>query len=402
MVTIDVGGTSTDIGLIARGELSYTAERKMSGVPVRERVIETISIGGGGSSVARLVEKTGKLRVGPESAGAIPGPACYGLGGSKPTVADAWVTLGYIDPDYFLGGRRKLDAVQARDVIKEQIADPLNITVEEAADAIVKEMNSQSAKSVKEFISIKGLDAKDVTMFAFGGAGGLACSSLAKAIGIPRIYLFPFGAQFCAFGSSCTDVLHSYNRAQNLPMQPDSGDSTVQEFNKAVQEMTSDAYFDMEGEGFRKENVSLMLEIVMTSKSSLSPTVIQWTPITLSSKKDIGVLIDQYRAEGASGTADDGVFIRELRLQASSHLVNPQFPSYSPAGEAPQEALKGKRSAYWDGKFQDVRVYEQDLLKCGNIVRGLAIIESASTTILVPPGSQYLVDRYLNGLIEEE
>ncbi len=402
VVTVDVGGTSTDIGLLAHGELSYTAERKMSSIPVRERVIETISIGGGGSSIARLNEKTGKLRVGPESAGAIPGPACYSLGGSKPTVTDAWVTLGYIDPNYFLGGRRKLDTGLARDVIKEQVADPLSITVEEAADSIVKEMSSHSAKSVEEFIRDKSLQAKDVVMFAFGGAGGLACSSMARVAGIPKIYLFPFGAQFCAFGSSCTDVLHSYSRAQNLSLDPKFANNTFKEFNNIVQEMASDAYFDMEGEGFKKEKVSLTLEIVITSPNSPSPTVIRWAPITLGSEKDIGVLTDLYRAEANSSPADERAFIREIRLQASSHLADPQFPSYSPVGEDPKEALKGKRNVYWNGKFQDTRVYEQNLLRCGNVVKGLAIIESVHTTILVPPGSQYLVDQYLNGLFEEE
>jgi N-methylhydantoinase A len=402
VVTIDVGGTSTDIGLINRGELSYTTDRIISGVPVKERVIETVSVGGGGSSIASLDDKTGKLRIGPESAGAIPGPACYGLGGDKPTVADAWVTLGYIDPDYFLGGRRKLDWTQAKNIIIEKIANPLNITVEEAAYAIVGEMNSQSTKSVKQFISNKGLEAKDVAMFAFGGAGGLACSSLAKSVGIPVIYLFPFGAQFCAFGSSCTDVLHSYSRAQNLLLGTDTGDSTIQEFNKVVKEMTSDAYFDMEGEGFKKENISLTLEIVITSKNSSSPTVVKWPPITLGSKKDISDIISQYRAEAIPGIAEDGIVIRELRLRASSNLPDPQFPSYSPDGEDPKEALKGKREVYWNGKFQSARVYEQNLLKCGNIVRGLALIENAHTTILIPPGSRYLVDQYLNGMMEEE
>ncbi len=400
VITIDVGGTSTDIGFIARGELSYTTERMMSGIPVKERVIETISIGGGGSSIARLDEKTGKLRVGPESAGAIPGPACYSLGGSKPTVTDAWVTLGYIDPDYFLGGRRKLDVGQARDIIKEKIADPLNITVENASDAIVNEMITKSAKTVKDFISDKKLQAQDVAMFAFGGAGGLACSSMTRVVGIPRIYLFPFGAQFCAFGSSCTDVLHSYSRAQNLPLEPEYDIDTFKEFNKIVQEMEDDAYFDMEGEGFKKENVSLLLEIVLTSKNSSSPIVIRWAPITLSNVNDIRVITGLYRTKAASSTKDDTVFIKELRLRASSHLADPQFTSYSPVGEDPHKAFKGKRSLYWNREFQVAQVYEQDLLKCGNIVRGLAIIESAYTTILVPPGSQYLVDRYLNGLMK--
>jgi N-methylhydantoinase A len=401
VVTVDVGGTSTDIGLIARGEILYASERTMYGVPVRERVIETVSIGGGGSSIAWVDSKTGKIKVGPESAGAIPGPACYSLGGTRPTVADAWVTLGYIDPGYFLGGRRKLNAEQAREVIKEQIADPLNITIEDAADAIVREMSLQSAKSLKEFIISKGLQAEEVTMFAFGGAGGLACSGIAEVAGIRRMYFFPFGAQFCAFGSSCTDVLHSYNKVVNLALKPDPKDSVIQELNEIVNGMTDDAYFDMEGEGFKKENISLALEVVMNSRNSPSPIVIRWEPIKFSDKKDAETIIGQYRAETSPDTVVDSILIQELRLQASSHLTNPQFPVHPPAGEDPGEATKGKRQIYRDGKFREVDVYNQDLLKSGNTVRGTAIIESANTTILVPPGSQYKVDDYLNGLMEE-
>ena len=401
VVTVDVGGTSTDIGLVAHGEPSFSELRELSGVPIKERFIESISIGGGGSSIARLNSKTKQLRVGPESAGGIPGPACYGLGGSNATVTDSWVTLGYIDPNYFLGGRRKLDANLARTAIKKNVADPLNMTAEQAADTIVKEVNSQCGKSVKEFIDSKGVVTKDVTMFAFGGAGGLACASIAKAAGLPKIYFFPFGAAFCAFGSSCTDVLHNYSVVKRLALEQ-SNSTAIQEFNRIVQEMTDDAYFDMEGEGFEKEKVSLMLEIVMVSERSPSRTAIRWSPLLLKSKKDAAALIDLYRAKAASGAADNQIFVKEFRLKASCHLPDPQFTSYPLAGEDPQAALKARRAAYWDGKFQDARVYEQSLLKCGNIVTGMAFIESASTTILVPPGSQYRVDQYLNGIMEEE
>jgi N-methylhydantoinase A len=402
VVTVDVGGTSTDIGLIAHNELSYTVERKMSGIPVRERVIETVSIGGGGSSIARLDEKTGKIKVGPESAGAIPGPACYSLGGDKPTVADAWVVLGYIDPDYFLGGRRKLDIEQAREVIKENIAVPLGITVEKAAYNIVEEMNSQSARSVTDFINAKGLIPKDTTMFAFGGAGGLTCADLAGAVGIPGIYQFPFGAQFCAFGSSCTDVLHIYSKACNLPLDFESGGIVIKEFNNAVREMKNDAYFDMEGEGFSENRISLSLDITLGSAESPSPIVIRWAPITLDGVKNITTIFDRYRAEVKASTAKDRIYMRELRLQASSHLADPQFTSYTPVGEDPKEAFKGSRMVSWKGTAQEAKVYHHGLLKCGNVVKGLAFIESAHTTIMVPPGSRYLVDRYLNGVMEEE
>ncbi|MBN2239852.1 MAG: hydantoinase/oxoprolinase family protein [Dehalococcoidales bacterium] len=399
VVTIDVGGTSTDIGLIVHGELSYASERNMYGVPVKERVIETISIGGGGSSVA-WIDNSGKLRVGPESAGAIPGPACYSLGGSKPTVADAWVTLGYIDPDYFLGGRRKLDRDQAVTVIKEQIAGPLNISVEEAAEAILEVMTSQSAKSVREFIEGKGLKEEDVVMFAFGGAGGLSCASLAKACGIPKMYSFPFGAQFCAFGSSCTDVLHSYSRIEYLDLDADAAAETVEKFNRATKTMQSDAYFDMEGEGFSKEKVSLTLEIVINSTKQNEPVVIRRTNSTLEGENDLKELIGMYGKE--TGAADaKGVYIQEIRLQAAAHLVDPEFPEQPMAGESPESALKGNRSIYQDGKFRDVPVYSQEKLESGNAVTGPAFVESSSTTILVPSGSCYTVDRYMNGLMEE-
>ncbi len=402
ITTVDVGGTSTDIGFIIRGEPCYTTERNLNGVPVSGSVIETTSIGGGGGSIARVDKKTRQLKVGPESAGAIQGPACYGLGGINATVTDAWVTLGYINPDYFLGGRRKLDAARARAIVKERAADPLNMTVEEAADAIAKEISLNGAQVVKKLISTRKLNAGDITMFAFGGAGGLACSSVAKAAGIAKIYLFPFGSQFCAFGSSCMDVLHNYSMAKNLMLKPDSNETTVQEFNGVVQEMTDNAYFQMKGEGFAKEKVSLMLEIVMTSERSPSPTVIRWLPISLGGKKDVRTLLELYRAEAGLGVIDDKVLVKELRLKASYHLIAPQFPSYTGVGKSPQKALKGKRTVYWNGKFQDTQVYEQSLLKCGNVVRGLAIVESAGYTILIPPGSRYLIDQYLNGIMEEE
>ncbi|MEE8419771.1 MAG: hydantoinase/oxoprolinase family protein [Dehalococcoidales bacterium] len=402
VVTVDVGGTSTDIGLVINGEPCYTANRTMGGVPVKEWVIETISIGGGGSSVAWLDTETKQIRVGPDSAGAIPGPASYGLGGSDTTVTDAWVTLGYIDPDYFLGGRRKLDVALARDIIKEQIADPLNITVEQAAEAIIKEMSSQSAQSVREFVSEKGLEAENVSMFAFGGAGGLACPGIAQEAGIGRIYLFPFGAQFCAFGSSCTDVRHNYSAATNLTLTPDSDDTTLREFNRVTREMMVDAVFDMEGEGFKKDKVSFNLEVVMSSGDSTTPAIVRWTPITLKDGAAVKALLAQYRTEAGSDDKNAPVSVNELRLQASCQLTHPQFPEHSAVGEDSQKALKGTRAARWNGKLEDARVYDLDKLECGNVVKGLAFVESADTTILVPPGISYRIDSRLNGVMEEE
>jgi N-methylhydantoinase A/oxoprolinase/acetone carboxylase beta subunit len=349
----------------------------------------------------RVEAKSKKLTVGPESAGGIPGPACFGLGGANACLTDAWATLGYIDPDYFLGGRRKLDPGKARAAIKRRAADALKITEERAAQAVVDQMTKQCADLVKEVLAAKGIQAKDVTMFAFGGSGGLSCPTIARASGIGKTYFFPFGAQFCAFGSSTTDILHGYSVAKSLELTG-GGDSARKEFNKAVQSMTDDAYFDMEGEGLDKGRVSLVLEVMMSSENVPSRVAVKWAPMSLKNKDDVDNLADLYRARALACGEHDRVFVTELRLKASCHLPDPEFTTYEPAGADPRKALKGKRPAYWNGAFQDAMVYEQSRLVCGNVVRGLAFVESVSTTVLVPPGSRYTVDRYLNGVMEEE
>jgi N-methylhydantoinase A/oxoprolinase/acetone carboxylase beta subunit len=401
VVTVDIGGTSTDVGLVANGEPSYTREKDLGGIPVKESAIETLSIGGGGSSIIKVDNKTKKLSVGPESVGGIPGPACFGLGGANACVTDAWVTLGYIDPEFFLGGRRKLDPAKARTAIKRRIADPLKIPEQEAAEAAIKQMASHSADLIREFTCAKGIEPKDITMFAFGGGGGLLCAGIAKSAGISKVYFFPFGAQFCAFGSSCTDILHDYSVAKNLELDHD-GESVAKEFNKAAQEMNDNAYFDMGGEGFEKSKVSLVLEVMMNSERSPSPVAVRWPPLLLRNKGDIEDLLDLYRARSEVYEKHHKVFVRELRLKASCHLVDPEFPAYTSKGENPERALKGHRTAYLDGKSYDTPVYDERLLECGNVVIGFAFIESPHTTVLIPPGSRYTVDRYLNGLMEEE
>jgi N-methylhydantoinase A/oxoprolinase/acetone carboxylase beta subunit len=185
-------------------------------------------------------------------------------------------------------------------------------------------------------------------------------------------------------------------------LEAGSDEAVIRDYNRALLAMTDDAYFDMEGEGFKPEAVSLTLEVEMTSGNSSDSRTIQCAPVALTSPADIKTLSEMYTAAGLPGEADEKVLIKELRLQAACQLPSPEFSDHAPAGDNPEQALKGQRSAWWDGKFRDVPVYDQGLLECGNIVRGFAFVESADTTVLVPPGSRYLVDRHLNGVMEEE
>lgn len=397
VVTVDIGGTSVDVGLVKHGEPAYTEEKDLGGVPVKETAIETVSAGGGGSSIIR-VDRAGKLTVGPESAGGLPGPSCFGLGGTNACTTDAWLTLGYIDPNYFLGGRRKLDPARGRSAVKRRVADPLKLTEEQAAEAAATAMVEQCAALTRKFLNSKGVDPEDATMFAFGGGGGLVCPGIASACGIRRVYFFPFGAQFCAFGSSCTDVVHNYSIAKHLSLE-ENNEALVSEVNASLRQMADDARFDMEGEGFGKERVALSVEIVVSSADGRSIPV-RW-PSTSLEAGDLKKLLAACREK--AGASDIGpVIISEIKLRASCHLPDPVFPLYPDAGPDPDGALKGERKAYWKGDFLAARVYDQGRLKCGNVVRGLAFIESPHTTIIVPPGSRYTVDRYLNAVMEEE
>lgn len=400
VLTVDVGGTSSDLGFIARGEPYFTDYKEVHGVPVRERVIETESIGGGGSSIAWIDAATGALRVGPQSAGALPGPACYGLGGDRPTVTDAWVTLGYIDPEYFLGGRRRLDAARARAVIEKQIAGPLALSVEEAAEAIVREVTLRTAESVREFLAARGAEAEGVTMFAFGGAGGLSCGGVARAAGIGKVYFFPFGAHFCAFGSSCADVVHTYSAAADLQLAPDAADA-VRGFDAAVAALADDAYFDMLGEGFEREKVTLSLEVVAASPQATEAVVVPWLQLTLGGEAGVRALLEEYRRRAGLKRAPAAVAVRELRLRAAGPIADPQLPKDEPHGKDPAAARKGVRPVYWRGKLLEAPLYDQERLRCGNVVQGLALVESPHTTILVPPGYRYTVDEHLNAVMEE-
>ena len=276
VITCDIGGTSTDVGLVQHGEPCRTNEKDLGGVPVREEAIETVSIGGGGSSIVRVDNKTKKLTVGPESAGGIPGPACFGLGGTNACVTDAWVTLGYINPNNFLGGRKKLDAAKARAAIKRRAADPLGLTEEKAAAAVVNQLTSQCAQLIRDVLKTKGVAPGNATMFAFGGGGGIPSAGIAKAAGVARVYFFPFGAQFCAFGATCTDVLHDYSVVKTLKLTSGS-EAIMDDFNKAVDAMVEDAYFDMEGEGFDRARVSFSLEGMMVSEHVPTPIGVRWS-----------------------------------------------------------------------------------------------------------------------------
>jgi N-methylhydantoinase A/acetophenone carboxylase len=399
VVSVDIGGTSTDVGLVVNGRYSFNHEPLIEGIRLSLPIIELTSIEGGGGSIIKPRLDSKNVQVGPESAGALPGPAAYDLGGTQPTVTDAGIVLGYIDPDYFLGGKKKLNQEKARQVIDEQVASPLGLGVEQASSVIVKETASVSADILRDIMSRGGVQAKDCALFAFGGAGGILCHGVASELGIAKIYSFSLSPVFSAFGVSTMDILHRYESAKTVTLRRGGSDylSRFDDFNTVVRYLEDMALRDMRAEGFDPDKVAFSLELEIASLDGSH--LLQSPKVLLQSEGDVRAICDAYSEQFAVDEKED-IVVQLFRLNASAPVSHYQFPQYSPAGENPEAAYKSRRQVYWEDGFTETNIYEQGLLQCGNVVIGPAIIESEYATLLVPPGQKYTVDKFLNGVLE--
>ena len=396
VASMDIGGTSTDISLVINGRHGYKRETLLEGIPVKLPVIEVYPTAAGGGSIARPRNKK-HVQVGPDSAGAVPGPACYGLGGMEATATDACIVLGYIDPDYFLGGKRRLDAGIAREVINDNLAKPLGLSVEECGRLITEAMEDICAEDISNLIKRGGYNPADFVLFSFGGAGGLYCCDIADKVAIPKIYCSRFSSVFSALGSSCADVLHTYEALSRMPLKRQASQSQIQGFNKLVKGLMNSLLRDMRGEGFPPDKVSFSLELEI--ESGATPIPLESPVCLLEGQEDIDKILDAFTARNNLGAVDE-LKIHMFRLRATSPAVHPELPSHEPVGVNPEKALKGHRDVYWKDVPIRTAIYEQSKLACGNLVPGPAIIESADTTILILKGKKYTVDNLLNGVIE--
>lgn len=396
VVSLDIGGTSTDFGITVDGNFIYNREPLIEAIPIKLPMIDLQSIAGGGGSVAKVSGKS--IQLGPESVGGLPGPACYDLGGTKATPTDASVVLGYIDPDYFLGGKKKLNAARSYEAIQEHIARPLGITVEEAAYLIVRELENMAATALADFISSRGYQPKAFNLFSFGGGGGLYASAITDKVGIRQVYTFPFSSVFSAYGSSTMDILHTYESSDvNILSLNGKVAAQIEQFNGVVKRIQRDAIRDMKGEGFREEKLSFSLELEV--KSGDLSAVIDPPFLLIEQEEQVKRLVDNFRKK--MGTEVRELAVQLFRLRAVSPIVHPELLSHEVVGEDSKGAVKSQRNVYWKDGFAKTNIYEGKLLCCGNVIHGPAVIESENTTICIPAGKKYGVDRFLNGLIEQ-
>ena len=398
-VSLDVGGTSVDIGVGVGGKVAPDREPAVEGIRIGLPMVTLGTAAGGGGSIARVDFASKTVTVGPDSAGALPGPACYNLGGFEPAITDADLVLGFLDENYFLGGKKKIIKEKAVATIKDSIADNLDISVESAAWKIIQTSEEEVAKQIRENIEAKGLKPQELTLFAFGGGGGLRCCGYASRLGITKIVVFNYNAVASAFGASTMDILHTYEDSSRITLRTASGSFMAGEwknFNQTIAELVDSAKRDMRGEGFAEDDLSFTLELGFSARGEF-----QWLELPLSQLQEEDEARKLAEAYASNANPDSlEIVIESITVKAQCIVPHYRLPLFQDKGTDAQKAEKGIREVYWGKGFINTKLYERDKLEFGNRIEGPAIIEAVDTTYVVPPDWTYTTDKYLNGILE--
>jgi len=404
LVTLDMGGTSCDIAFIEGGAALEVTEgvvdRRQLDVPALD--LTTISAGGG--SLAS-VDTAGFLNVGPRSAGADPGPACYGRGGTEPAVTDADLVCGYLNPDYFLGGAQMLDAKASHEALEKRIAGPLGLSVLEAAAGIRRIVDQRMADEVRVFAAKRGVDLATFTLLPFGGAGAVHAAAVAEELGIPRILVPPRPGAFSALGLLCTDVVHDYIRSELRPLDQVEAAHAEEMFAaleaKAREELASEG-MDAKQAQFLRE-----LDLRYTGQGYELRTPLNGLysgALDAEAMAKARVRFDERHAQIHGHAAKDKpveVVSYRLRVRVAVPRYRPHSIPLPAAAPAPISAAKGTRRVYFDVRMaHTTTIWERERLPLGCRIEGPSIVEQFDATTVLPPGWRGTVDGFGNLVLE--
>lgn len=398
-VAVDMGGTSYEACLIRDGQPDISSfwnwrYRYIIGLPM----VRIHSIGAGGGSIARVL--AGVLHVGPDSAGAEPGPICYGRGGREPTVTDANLVLGYLNPDALCGGNFALSTDGLRSAILESIGKPLGLDTVEAAHAIYRIINANMANAIRRVTSQAGVDPRGLTMVVYGGNGPVHACSQALELGIRRVLIPKSSPAFSALGLLLTDFRFDAQRSYIVSAEEAKAD----EINRRIDELEAEALAEFGEADFARDRVSFYHYAVISYPGQTFDTSVpavltggQMTPADLvQTTKSFHDL--HLELHGFSNREEMPV-LRAIRVQAIARTDKPDIPVLGKAEHGLNTALKGMRLAYFAGAFVETAIYDGGKLAYGHVFEGPAIVEETYTTIVVHPGQQAQVDRYGNMVV---
>jgi N-methylhydantoinase A len=394
-ITVDMGGTSFDVALVADGTPSVTTEGEINGHRIASPIIDIHTIGAGGGSIASI-DTGGLLTVGPKSAGADPGPACYGHGGTQPTVTDADLLLGYLDPDFFHGGELRLD-VEAAKIAVKQLTDPLGMDETEVASGIYQIVNANMAAALGVVSVQRGHDPREFVLVVAGGAGPIHAAAIARELEIPLIQIPRQSSVFCAAGMLISDLKHDYVRT----FARELSDVDISELQPPYGEMADNARATLATERMSEDRIELEYSADLHYVGQFNEVEVPAGDDLTAASLDKMVDAFHARHDTLYGYSMPGAPVELINLRVSARGITekPRFERSEPGGEDPSDAQRATRRAYFDGGFKEVPVYDGLKLVNGNIVRGPAIVDQPTTTIVVPADFDLRCDEFNNYLM---
>jgi N-methylhydantoinase A len=395
-IAFDMGGTTAKAGVIHNGEALTTGAALIGGydraLPVQMAMMDIFEVGTGGGSIARVEE--GALRVGPQSAGAAPGPACYGLGGSAPTVTDANLLLGRLDAGHFLGGEMRLDVEAAERALVERVAKPLGMDATAAADGILRIAVTAMSYAVKGVTTERGLDAGDFALVAYGGAGPLHAVEVAREIGITTVIVPTAPGVFSAFGMLFSDLRYDFVRTWFTRLEDAHFDAI------------EGVYRDLEKEGrgaiaatsIKPRKITLKRAADMRYVGQEHAVTVD-LPLAVFENEDRAAIKRHFDAMHAlrygTSAPDEPAEIVSLRSTVTGIMRKPPHEKIRRGKRAPDKAaFTGRRPVYFDGKYRPTPTYARAALTAGNRITGPALIEEHASTTVLLPGDRLEVDPY--------
>lgn len=405
LVCTDVGGTTLDVGLITGGQPTLLREVEIARYLFNIPTVAVDSIGAGVGMYVTLDPETKRVELGPESAGADPGPVCYDKGNSIPTVMDCCLVLGILNPDYHLGGRLKLSTDLAYKAIDETCARHLSVSPYDFAEGVIDLVGLRMREHIRSVIGVRGLSPADYHLIGYGGAGPMFLADYTDGLPLKGVFTVPFAAAFSAFGCTSIDYVHSYQKSTNLVI-PWGADESVKLFmgsvlNMGWEELENLALKEMMEEGFSEKDIRLEQIAYLRYFNQMEEVEIVSPVKRVNNGEDMDSLIrafeDKYSAlySLVARYPEVGYQMLELGIRASVAKPKPKIRKYQLVGKEPAaEAVKGERRVYRGREWQKATLYEMSRLSPGNEVRGLAIIESPTTTLFVPKAKKVTIDEY--------
>lgn len=395
IITVDVGGTSTDVSLVVAGSVEASDEKTISGYPVRIPSIDISTIGAGGGSIG-WIDSGGILKVGPKSAGADPGPACYMRGGQEATITDARVVLGHLNNKTLLGGRLPIDSDLSYKAV-QKLADKIGMDVMETAKGIVQVSNSNIIKEIKNVTVAKGYNPSDFCLVPFGGSGPLHAAELIEEMNIKKALVPKAPGLLAAYGLLTENMRRDFVQTRVMNLDAESMASFRAQFTALEKE--AEKWYAQENIPMDKRGKEYFLDMRYQGQNHEIRVPVDIDAIT--DEKELRAAFIKTYERLYSFSSDDAVQIVNFGLSAIGNIILPLVNEEAYAGEDPSKAIIGSRRVYEGGGcFKDYTLYDRDLLGNGNIINGPAIVEQMDSTTVILANQYAVVDKYLNMIIE--